>query len=127
MDRQIIIMTRDDQFRSAMQRVCTSQGCHIETANSVATALEIAKRMSVCLMIAETSLRDISNGMEMVKDVHQQNPALQCLMIVDESLTDHLALLEKENWIHFVRKPISMLQFALDVVDAIKKSKEEVE
>ena len=124
MDRQIIIVTRDDQLRSALQRVCSGQGCRVETADSVETALDIAKRMSVCLMIAEASLQDISNGVDLVKDVHGQNPALQCLMIVDEKSTDHLALMEKETWVRFVRKPISMLQFALDVVDAIKKSKE---
>jgi DNA-binding response OmpR family regulator len=47
MDRQIIIVTRDAQLRDALERVCSGQGYRVETADSVATALEIAVRWPV--------------------------------------------------------------------------------
>ena len=62
MQRQIIIFTGDTQFRDALKRVCSGQGCQVETADSAESALEIASLVTKCVVIADASGQDEGDG-----------------------------------------------------------------
>ncbi len=122
MDRQIIIVSRDAQFRNAFKRGCTCQSCRVETADTVTTALDIAENMPVCVVVAEVSIEEFGDGVGLADALHDQNPEAKCFLIVDEEFSFILSSLENQPWLRFVHKPIPMLRFAADVVDAIEKS-----
>ena len=119
MRRQIIIATRDTQFRDSLKRVCSGQGCRIETADSVATALEIADHEPVCVMITDLSLQDVGDGVGLANAIHSRNNDATCFLVVDKESSDISSTAEAESWLKFIHKPISMLRFAAAVVDAI--------
>lgn len=124
MDMQIIIVTRDSQFRVALKRVCSGQGCRIETTDDVAVALEIAARRPVSVMVADATVHDIGDGLGLAQAIRDQNPDAKCFLIVDNGLSDGSSFGENEPWLRLVRKPIQMLQFSADVVETIARSKE---
>ena len=123
MERQIIIVTGNSQLRDAIKRVCSGQNCRVETADTVATALKIAARTPICVMIADVSIQNVGDGVELAKTFHDHNPDAKCFLIVDEESSDVLSSAENEPWLHFVYKTIPMLRFSVDVVEAIKESK----
>ena len=123
MEQQIIIVTCDTQFRDALELVCSGLGHRIETADSVATALRVAARMPVCVVVADVSIQAVGDGVRLARVIHTQNPCARCFLIVDGGSTDVLGSVDNEPWLRFVHKPISMLQFAADVIDAVAKSK----
>jgi DNA-binding NtrC family response regulator len=125
-NRQIIIANRDTQFRDALKRVCSGRGCRVETSNSVATALEIAGRRRVCILVVDASIQDVGDGVGLAKAIHEQSPDAKCFLIVDRDSTDDSSSADNEPWLRFVHKPISMLRFSADLVDVIAKSKEEM-
>ncbi len=121
--QQIIIVTRDAPFRDALRRACSGQGCRVETAETVEIASEIASRRKVCVMIADASIQDEGDGVGLARAIHGQNPASKCFLIVGEESPSVLGAAENEPWLRLVVKPIRMLQFAADVVDAVLESK----
>ena len=122
MERQIIIVTRDAQFRDAIERVCSGQGHRVETADSVATALEIAVRRPVCVMVADASLQVVGDGVGLAKAMHEQNPDVKCFLVVDKESSDISNSADNEPWLRFVHKPIPMLRLSADLVDVINES-----
>ena len=120
MERQIIIVTHNAQFRDALERVCSGQGCRVETADSVAVALEIAVRRPVCVIVANASLQVVGDGVGLAKVIHDQNPDAKCFLIVDKESSDVSNSAANEPWLRFVHKPIPMLRFSADLVDVIK-------
>ena len=116
-------MTCDTQLRNALSRICLGQGCRVETAVSLAAALEMAARIPVCLTVADVSAQDVSKGMELAEVIHERNPDAKCFLIVDEEASDVLSSAENESWLCFVHKPIRMLHLLSDVVDAITTSR----
>ena len=119
MQRQIIIMTRDTQLRNALSRICLGQGCRVETPVSIAAALEMASRIPVCLTVADISVQDVGRGMNLAEAIHERNPDAKCFLIVDGESSDVLSSAENESWLSVTHKPIRMLHFLSDVVDAI--------
>ena len=119
MVRQIILVTGDTQFRDALQRVCSGQGCRVETADCVATALEVAARRPICVMVADVSLQELGDGLGLAKAIHEQDPDAKCFLIVDKEFSDISRLAVNELWLRFVYKPIAMLRFSVDLVDVI--------
>ncbi len=122
MERQIIIVTCDAQFRDAIERVCAGQGRRIETADSIATALKIAVRRPVCVMVADASLQVVGDGVGLAKAIHMQNPDVKCFLVVDKASSDVSNSAVNEPWLRFVHKPIPMLRFSADLVDVINAS-----
>ena len=122
MQEKIIIVTRDAQFRAAIERVCSGQGPRVETADSVATALDIAGHSPVCVMVADASLHDVGDGVGLANTIHQQNPDAKCFLIVDKESSDVSNSADNEPWLRFVQKPIPMLRFSVDLVDVINES-----
>ena len=98
MERQLIIVSRDDQFRTALRRVCSGLGCRVETTRSVETALEIAVRRPVGVVVADISIQEPGDGEGIVKSVHEQNPDAVCFLIIDAESTDVSSLAENERW-----------------------------
>ena len=123
MERQIIIVASNAQFRSAFKHGCSGLGCRVETVDTVDTALEIAVHRQVCVLVADVSIQDVGDGLGLAKAIHDQNPDAQCFLVVDEEFSDVLSSAENEPWLRFVHKPIPILRFAADVVEAIKESK----
>ncbi len=119
MERQIFIMIRDTHFRIALRRLCCGLGYRVETARSVATALEIASCIPVCLIVADVSVQDVGDGVDLAEAIHEQNPDAKCFLIVDGESSDVLSSAENQPWLRFAHKPFPMLQFAADVVEAI--------
>ena len=122
MERQIIIVTRDAQFRDAIERVCSGQGRRIETADSLATALKIAVRMPVCVLVADASLQFVGDGVGLAKAIHMQNPDVKCFLVIDKESSDVSNSADDEPWMRFIHKPIPMLRFSADLVDVIHES-----
>ncbi|MBT6153484.1 MAG: response regulator [Planctomycetaceae bacterium] len=123
MQRQIVIVTRDSQFRDALKRVCSGQGDRVETADSIATALKIAAQIPVCVTIADVTIQTAGDGVRLARVIHTQNPDVKCFLIVDDGSADIASSARNEPWQRFIHKPISMLQFAADLVDAVSESK----
>jgi DNA-binding NtrC family response regulator len=84
MERRIMIVTGDAQFRAALERACTGPEHRIETADCVETAMQIADRRPVCLMVAEASVHDVGDGMRLAKAIHIKNPDTKCFLVVDK-------------------------------------------
>jgi DNA-binding NtrC family response regulator len=123
MQRQIVIVTRDAQFRDALKRVCSGQGDRVETADSIATAMKFASRMPVCVVIADVTIQTAGDGVRLARVIHAQNPDVKCFLIVDDGSAEVASSVKSEPWLHFVHKPIPMLQFATNLVDAVSESK----
>ena len=122
MEQQVVIVSRDVQFRDALRRVCAGQDFRVDTTEFVTNALEIAVRSPVCVMVADVSIQEPGDGERLVNSVHEQNPDAKCFLIVDEEAAAVVSSAENEAWLRLIHKPIAMLQFAADVVDAIAKS-----
>ena len=122
MEQQIIIVTRDVQLRDAVERVCVGQGRRVETADSVVAALEIAVRRPVCVMVADASLHDVGDGVELAKAVHEQNPDVKCFLFIDKESSDVSNSMDNEPWLRFVHTPIPMLRFSADLDRVINES-----
>jgi DNA-binding NtrC family response regulator len=123
MQRQIVIVTRDSQFRDALKRVCSGQGDRVETADSIATALKLAAKMPVCVVIADVTIQTAGDGVRLARVIHAQNPDAKCFLIVDDGSADIAGSTKNESWLRFIHKPIPMLQFAADLVDTVSESK----
>jgi|GEM_PF-2504286 DNA-binding NtrC family response regulator len=123
MQRQVVIVTRDSQFRDALKRVCSGQGDPVETADSIATALKIASQMPVCVAIADVTIQTAGDGVRLARVIHAQNLGAKCFLIVDDGSAEIASSVKNEPWQRFVYKPIPMLQFAADLVDAVSESK----
>ena len=121
MDRRIIMMTRDTQLRIALRRACCGLGYRVETTVSVATALEIASRIPVCLTVADVSVQEVGDGVELAEAIHERNPDAKCFLIVNGESSDVVSSVENEPRVRFVYKPFPMLRLAVDLVDAIAK------
>ena len=78
--------------------------------------------MPVCALVADVSAQDTGDGVGLAKAIHAQNPDSQCMLIVGEESSETLYSARHEPWLRIVPKPISMLQFSADVVDAIEHS-----
>ena len=122
MERQIIIVASNAQFRSAFKRGCSGLSCRVETVDTVDAALEIAVHRPVCVLVADVSIQYVGDGLGLAKAIHDQNPDAQCFLVVDEEFSDVLSSEENKPWLRFVHRPVPMLRFAADVVDAIAKS-----
>jgi DNA-binding NtrC family response regulator len=122
MDPQIILVTRDLHLRDALKRVCSGQSCRVETALSVAAAMEIAARGPVCILVTDASLEATGDGAGLVKTIHEQNAGTKCFLIVDENSSDVLEFTDNEPWLRVIPAPVPMLQFAAKLVDAIHES-----
>ena len=116
-------MAHDSQFRDALKRVCSGQGDRVETADSIATALKIAAQMPVCVAIADVTIQTAGDGVRLARVIHAQNPGAKCFLIVDDGSADIAGSTKNESWLRFIHKPIPMLQFAADLVDAVSESK----
>jgi hypothetical protein len=74
-------------------------------------------------MVADASFQDPGDGVGLAKALHERNPDTKCFLIVDRESPNLLRSVEEEPWLCFIHKPIHMLQFASEVVDAIAKSR----
>ena len=122
MERSIIIVTRDAQFRDAIELVCSGQGHRVETADSVAVALGVAVRKPIFVMVADVSLHVPGDGVELAKVLHDLNPDVQCFLVVDKKSADVATSADSEPWLRFIHKPIPMLRFSADLVEVIHES-----
>jgi DNA-binding NtrC family response regulator len=102
--------------------VCSGQGRRVETADSIATALKIAVRRPVCVMIADAAVQVVGDGVGLAKAVHMQNPNVKCFLIADKNSSDVSNSTVNEPWLRFVHKPIPMLRFSADLVEVINES-----
>jgi DNA-binding NtrC family response regulator len=127
MDGLIIIVTPESAFGDALELVCSDHGCRVETTATAGVALGLADRMTVYSLIIDASSIGSHVSVELAKTIHKQNPAASCFLIVGNDSADVRTFAEKEPWLQFVQKPLSMLQFSSDVVDAIEKTLEELE
>jgi DNA-binding NtrC family response regulator len=116
----------DAQIRDALKRVCSGRGCRVETSDSVATALKIADRGLICVMVADATFQVVGDGVGLAKAIHVQNPEVKCFLVVDKESSDVSYSADNEPWLRFIHKPIPMLRFSADLVDVIAKSKEEM-
>ncbi len=121
-DQQIIIVTRDRTFRDALRRTCTDQGCHVESAGSVADARELSTRMPVCVVISDNTLHSPDDGLQLARDIRGDHPDVTCFLIADHDNGEHEDAMKDEAWMRIVRKPIRMLRFSADIVDVVAKS-----
>lgn len=124
MEPQIIIVSGDAQFRDALERVCAGHGHRIETADSVTTGLEVAVRHWVSVMVADASLQVGGDGVGLAKAIHDQNPDMKCFLVVEKNSSYVSNSTDNESWLRFVQRPISMLRFTTDVLEAIEQSTE---
>ena len=122
MERHVFIMIRDTQLRIGLRRACWGQGRRVETADSVATALEIAVRRPVCVMVADASLQVFGDGLGLAEAIHEQNPDVKCFLVVDKESSDVSNSADNEPWLRFVHKPIPMLRFSAALDRVINES-----
>ena len=121
MEQQVIIVTCDAQFRAALQRVCSGGGGRIETTHCIETALEIADRCPVCLMVAEVSLQVAGDGLRLAKTMHKKNPDMKCFLVVDKDDIEVAKSTIDEPWLCFEYRPIRMLRFSVELIDVMKE------
>ena len=122
MEQQILLVTCNAQFRDALKRVCSGQGCRVETADSLAAALEIVGRRPVCVLVTDASLHDVDDGLGLAEAVHKQYSDVKCFLVVGNESSNVSGSASNDPWLRFVHKPIPMLRFSADLVGMIKES-----
>jgi len=120
MDGRVIIITPEAPFRDALEMACSGYGCQVETAASASEALDLVDRSPVCVMIADVIGQDDRDGIELAKAIHQQNPDANYFLLADKDCLEARSFAEREPRVHFVQKPVLMLQFSAAVVEAIQ-------
>ena len=124
MERQTLIVAPDAHLRRALGRLCRDQDCRVETVRSVAMAWTIMDRIPIRMLVIDVSVQGEREGVELAHAIHDRNLGASCFLIVSGESSDRVGSTEDKPWLRFYRKPIPMLRFASDVVDAIAKSKE---
>ena len=119
MERQILIVSSDLQFRDALKLVCENQTCQVEAVTSVEDALKIAVQIPICLVIADATVEEIGDGVSLALAFHEYHPQAAFFIIVDEDSLGMVGTVQQKPWVKIVPKPVQMLQFSADVVEAI--------
>ena len=118
----ILIFTDDNQLREAIRLACCNHGCQVDTATSLDIATGITNNMPVCILIADATVQDDDDGITLAVAMHQRDPTAICFLLVENENSELLHPLKNEPWLTIIPKPVQMLKFAVDIVDAIEKS-----
>jgi DNA-binding NtrC family response regulator len=124
MEREILIVASDAHLRRALGRLCRDQGCRVEAVRSIAMAWNIMDRIPIRVLIADVSVQNEREGVELAHVIHDRNTGANCFLIVNGESSNFVGSTEDTPWLRFFHKPIPMLRFASDIAEAITKSRE---
>jgi DNA-binding NtrC family response regulator len=79
--------------------------------------------MPVCVVVADVTIQTAGDGVRLARIFHAQNLDAKCFLIVDDESADIASSAGNEPWLRFIHKPIPMLQFAANLVNAVSESK----
>jgi DNA-binding NtrC family response regulator len=112
----VLVVDDEELYRRALQRILKRVGHTVTTARDSTEALGIVSDRPVDLVLADIQMPGI-NGLELVRQIHEINPDLPCLVITGYGTPQNSVEALRAGAFWYLEKPFD--QGHLDVVRAL--------
>ena len=109
----VLVVDDEELYRRALERILVRVGHQVSTARDAGEALALVSSQPIDLMLCDVKMPGI-NGLELVRQVHELEPDLPCIVITGYGSAEHSVEALRAGAFWYLEKPFE--QGNLDVV-----------
>jgi len=109
----VLVVDDEELYRRALERILARVGHQVSTARDAAEALALVSSQPIDLVLCDVKMPGI-NGLELVRQVHELEPDLPCIVITGYGSAEHSVEALRAGAFWYLEKPFD--QGNLDVV-----------
>ena len=109
----MLVVDDEELYRRALERILARVGHQVSTARDAAEALALVSSQPIDLVLCDVKMPGI-NGLELVRQVHELEPDLPCIVITGYGSAEHSVEALRAGAFWYLEKPFD--QGNLDVV-----------
>src|SRR5580700_7431520 len=115
----ILVVDDESEIREGLELLLQTEGYHVSSAETAVSGLSRLEERPFDLMLLDVSLPD-RNGIEMLKDVHRQDPHLPVVLITAYGSIEMARTAFKSGAMDYITKPWSNDELLAQVAQAVE-------
>src|SRR3974377_2148080 len=115
----ILFVDDESEIREGLELLLTTEGCAVSSAETALSGLSRLEERPFDLMLLDVSLPD-RNGIELLKDVHRQDPHLPIVLITAYGSIEMARAAFKSGSTDYITKPWSNDELLAQVAQAVE-------
>jgi DNA-binding NtrC family response regulator len=115
----ILVVDDESEIREGLELLLQTEGYHVSSAETAVLGLSRLEERPFDLMLLDVSLPD-RNGIEMLKDVHRQDPHLPVVLITAYGSIEMARTAFKSGAMDYITKPWSNDELLAQVAQAVE-------